>query len=659
MHLLNHLVGTANDHWLTKLMIQPYLSVKNSKCIIPQFKARILTVNSWDFWDTLVTRLVFRPADVFELMEIKTGISNFTFMRQKAEESARLHYLEPRLNLIYKYLPYDPELINYLMNMERSLEHELSSPISANIEKFSDQDIILSDMYLDKSDLLSIAKKNQINVKRDHLYISNELGVNKHSGELYKLLQRSIKIHSHIGDNRHSDFRMAIKNNIKPTFYKDKLTNIEKLWVKASERGKYIAGLLRASRLEGIQKKGISKTEEQIYSQILAPLLVAFVEWVFKESKSRQVKKLFFLARDGQIFYKIADEFLRHQKNDIEIVYLYASRQALHLPGFITIDEAETWILDNTSYLSLDVIADRTQVDIEKLCAISKKYLDVERDKNLSSQERVILKKLIRDYEFVQLLTKSSQSAFEITQKYLEQEGFFCNSTDNIAVIDLGWSGRMQKSLENIMEKSRSNKDRLFGFYFALDQNTKDIKSRRKFGYATDPVRSNFESKNDWILSNKEMFEFLLSANHPSTIGYKKNSIGQIMPNYGIGISEERKGAISFFHELIIVFTKKYCILKKIVAANFINFDFYSLEIAKSFILNPTYTQAKLFDGHVLSEHQIERDFKPIVKHLNIVSLLVKNNDFGLWAHGSVSLSRIKILFAIKKFVLHTLNKII
>ena len=613
-------------------------------------------MNSWDFWDTLVTRSVIKSTDIFELMEIKTGIKGFASMRQKAEYNSRLRCPETKLSLIYEHLPLDPELATDLMKLELALEYELSSPINDNIHQFSENDIIISDMYLDKRDLLLIAKKNGIHVKDDHFYVSSQLGLNKHSGEIYRHLLSKINIRKHTGDNYHSDFRMAKKNNINSNFYKDELTRIEKLWLKGPERGKYIAGALRAARLESKGKKDISKSEEHIYSQILAPLLVGFVEWVLKESQAKKIKKLFFLARDGQIFYKIAKEFLKHQKIDIEIVYLYASRQALHLPGFISIDDAESWILDNTSYLSLEVVADRTQIEIKKLWEISRKYLNVQCDENLSSQDRATLKDIIRDSEFIPLLNESSKNAFTITKKYLEQEGLMGGVANNFAIVDLGWSGRMQKSLENIIEKAGYSKDHIFGFYFALDQNTVDSESGRKIGYLLDPMKVNLGVKNSWILNNKSIFEFLITADHPSTIGYQVSSNNCITPKYRIKIEEKRKEDIGFFHESILCFAKKYLPLKNIFGEDFVGLASFALVMVKNFILNPSRNQAQHFLGFAVSEHQIERDFKPLVNRLNMANLLKRNRNSGLWIHGSVALSRMKTLYALRKFFLQILK---
>ena len=175
-------------------------------------------------------------------------------------------------------------------------------------------------------------------------------------------------------------------------------------------------------------------------------------------------------------------------------------------------------------------------------------------------------------------------------------------------------------------------------------------------GYLLDPMKANLGVKNSWILHNKSIFEFLITADHPSTIGYQVSSNNCITPKYRKKIEEKRKEDIGFFHESILSYVKKYLPLKNILGENFEDKDSFGLEIVKNFILNPTRNQAQHFLGFAVSEHQIERDFKPLVHRLNIANLLKRNRNSELWIHGSVALSRMKTLYALRKFFLRILK---
>ena len=65
------------------------------------------------------------------------------------------------------------------------------------------------------------------------------------------------------------------------------------------------------------------KAEEWVlYAQVVAPFMVAFVEWIFKSANQDNVKRLYFLARDGQILWKIASRLIKAGVTDIDCRYL-------------------------------------------------------------------------------------------------------------------------------------------------------------------------------------------------------------------------------------------------------------------------------------------------------------------------------------------------
>ena len=49
-------------------------------------------------------------------------------------------------------------------------------------------------------------------------------------------------------------------------------------------------------------------TFEDICRQYSAPILTYYVWWILQEAEKRQIKRLYFLARDGLILKEIAEE---------------------------------------------------------------------------------------------------------------------------------------------------------------------------------------------------------------------------------------------------------------------------------------------------------------------------------------------------------------
>ena len=87
---------------------------------------------------------------------------------------------------------------------------------------------------------------------------------------------------------------------------------------------------MRAFRLgcEPSEKLGISK----LAAQFIAPFVIGFVTWLLQRAQADGVRRPYFLSRDCQLVWKVAQQLAPHF-GGIECRYLYISRQALFLPS--------------------------------------------------------------------------------------------------------------------------------------------------------------------------------------------------------------------------------------------------------------------------------------------------------------------------------------
>ena len=67
---------------------------------------------------------------------------------------------------------------------------------------------------------------------------------------------------------------------------------------------------------------------------ILAPAFVEFVKWVLKSAGEQNIRRIYFLARDGYPMYRAAQILSRGREPEIECRYLRCSRYALRIPSF-------------------------------------------------------------------------------------------------------------------------------------------------------------------------------------------------------------------------------------------------------------------------------------------------------------------------------------
>lgn len=186
---------------------------------------------SFDIFDTLMFRTVLHYTDVFDIVELRynslhqdSPIANFKKQRIFAEKKARQESKgkEVTLDSIYHNMPYVPQECSQLKEMECNIEIENCVPNSLMIEflnlcKESGKCILITtDMYLPRNILEKILMK--IGVSYDSLFISNEEGVTKRSGELFAVVLKKMGISgselAHIGDDLNNDIAQPQKYGI-------------------------------------------------------------------------------------------------------------------------------------------------------------------------------------------------------------------------------------------------------------------------------------------------------------------------------------------------------------------------------------------------------------------------------------------------------------
>jgi len=192
-----------------------------------QIKSKIdqAEIISFDIFDTLLLRSVPHPQDVFTIIAQKYAIENFKKQRIKAEWKARekTSFCEVTLDEIYAYLP------GIKQAYEKSVEEELLFTNQEMMDLYQyaymrgKRIIAISDMYLDQDFLYTLLDKNGFNAI-EKLFVSSTYKATKVNGNLYAKVLEELQIDNpskllHIGDNYHSDVKMAKNMGIKAIHY--------------------------------------------------------------------------------------------------------------------------------------------------------------------------------------------------------------------------------------------------------------------------------------------------------------------------------------------------------------------------------------------------------------------------------------------------------
>lgn len=253
---------------------------------------------SFDVFDTCLTRLVARPADVFWVLGEKVlahlgntkptpdELTDFRLERMRAEQVARSKRPEGEVLLADIYAEFDWMEKQGLsrergMQAEIETEHELIRPIAAARERIrraresGARIVFISDMYLPSMVIGSWLVESGMAAPEDPVYVSGEMGVSKKSGDLFRRVAEKegldFRRWRHLGDHPVSDLAAPRKLGIQA-----------ERWCPAElspyEERAYCAlgDVVAASRLAGtmrcVRVGGGAFTDENSISNIQCPM---------------------------------------------------------------------------------------------------------------------------------------------------------------------------------------------------------------------------------------------------------------------------------------------------------------------------------------------------------------------------------------------------
>lgn len=268
---------------------------------------------------------------------------------------------------------------------------------------------------------------------------------------------------------------------------------------------------------------------------IVGPVMLEYTRWILRESQKKGIKKLYFLARDGYLLSKIARMIVKKQGLDIDCRYLYCSRASLRMPSYHVIDEDEMYdiLLRGGYYVTPKSLFQRGCFSDEEMQKLYDELGISSPDKCLNEQELDALCEKIKKNEFYKkAVLEKSQSLYDATIAYFKSEGLF--DDEYIAVADSGWLGSMQHSLSQLLF-SAGYRGKIVGFYFGLYKQSKND-SDGEFNSFYFAQKSGTKRK---LYFNNNLFECMLSAPHPMTIGYEYDEGGNARPLFAENHSEK------------------------------------------------------------------------------------------------------------------------
>lgn len=506
---------------------------------------------SFDAFDTLITRPLQYPSDVFLLSgyKLKRAFDSLVEpdewlrIRQLAESQARKAGMGREVTLVEVYreiaastdLPTD--FLVAAQEIEIALEKRLLRPIASMVETFNTfsnlgRTAVISDTYFSRADIEGMLSGCGVQVDPADLFISSESGYTKRTGSLFAIAKGGNRKHLHIGDNVFSDlFRVWLSRGRAAPFFKASPTRPErKLGASGIEPQLLRSALCGSARTARLRVTGATAHDlslAEVSSGFTAPLLLTFVVWLLKQAEVRKIDRLFFLARDGQILLSIARKIADAYDLRTNLTYLHVSRQALHLPALVDVAMDDLNIFSFKSGQSLVDVFKKFEVDIDHPAISRFQRLHGIRSALAAmtlSELGEVIDKIKTDDQVCRLINSTASAARGLLLEYLNQSGFF--AAGNVGVVDIGWRGNLQRSLAQVARRRDAGFDeRLFGFYFGLYDRPKNCGSLEDFLSA-----SIAESLKPFVRGS--MFEALCAADHGTTTGYGRTSDGSVAAKF-------------------------------------------------------------------------------------------------------------------------------
>jgi len=325
------------------------------------------TVRSFDIFDTLIARKTLSPQSVFATIEARTRVPGFAEARGQVAFAfgTASHSIDDIYQELARRCGYSTELANTLKAAEIAVEFEQVIPITENLLKVRDGDLLITDMYLPDSIIFGLLQK--AGLRRNVHLIRTALG--KATGEVWKGLNSAGIVATHLGDNPHSDVKMAHSTGHIPTLTGlSGLTEIESFLFRQGFTG--CALLARILRLTGAKDDSTAEQLRLLQAQINIPLLAIASLWLghLLSNQLSEINRIAFSSRDCTGWLKLFRAIqVGMGRKPIETDYFYTSRVARRYGGEAYADYARAFLRPGTLLVDLCGSGLSMQSFLEKL----------------------------------------------------------------------------------------------------------------------------------------------------------------------------------------------------------------------------------------------------------------------------------------------------
>ena len=524
---------------------------------------------SLDVFDTVLTRACGRPPDLFLWLGRRLAIQGtidctpevFARARARAEQAVwkREGGLDSHAGLTEFYtevvqrLHLNEAAVPDLVTAELALEAECLRAVPAAhrlLDRCQDLGMpvtFTSDTYFSSEFLKSALHRLGLQRPNSRCLISSEAAMSKASGRLFKNMlspERAPEEILHIGDHPHSDVAAPQTLGISSRWcVAARLNRYEELLCDAAPAtAGFASSLAGASRLARLEMEPRDQREAAICNVaagVAAPALVGYVLWILKRARALSLRRLVFLARDGQVLCEMARRLVKKLGLEIDVRYLYVSRRSTNLAATFEADEEEVgWVFRDVSQLTAAEFLERFDLqwsDVSETLGAA----EGESVPNLASQISEAFREGLSHGPIRDLVLERAAARRKVVLDYFGQEGLLEDVPQ--AIIDFGGVGSQIRAIHAMVAQATGRPPHIF--MIGLDKpeaaglSTPDVEPDWTFQtetYLYDHRRKRGIKRSRGFGTCVQMF---CAADHGTVTGYRHHE-GSVIPELDGQIDE-------------------------------------------------------------------------------------------------------------------------
>lgn len=650
-----------------------------------------LTVDllSVDVFETILGRSCGNPTDLFLWLgrrlqlagSIPCSAEVFARARSRAEQDVwqREGGMDSFVDLkvihrqVIDILGLERGLVEDLVAAELALEGEVSHSLGTarealeEIARSGTPLVFTSDTYLSGAEVHSLLDGAGFDPDA-RLFVSSDRGKAKASGRLFAEMLTATNTSApdvlHVGDNPHSDVDVPRAIGMRAAWLADgRLNRYERLMSGESfataGMSSAMAGASRQARLQVRGEDQHAAALRDVAAGVAAPVLVGYVLWTLERAQRLSLRRLYYLARDGQVLAAIAERLVARLDLPIEIRYLHVSRQSTNLAATFDLERQETdWVFRDVPFLTGPEFLDRfglSWADVEPHLDRSGAPFAPRDASTISGDVRRLLE---ADGPLHALVLDRARDRRRAVTGYLEQEGLL----DDVAtgIVDFGGVGSQVRAIHRLTRAAGAGPPRIM--MMGLDD-------PRQAGLELPAAEPPWLSDTDtWLYDHRRgggirrsrgfgtCVQMFCAADHGTVLGYEVAD-GRVVPVLSEeGTNEVTTWGLGKVREAIMVFVEALVVAPDLVDRH-ADLRHVSTSLVETLWTTPTRCEAAAWSAHPFEGAQATKSDPQRLGWPYTVPAIVRgawggdfpNLGWQHWYEGSVALSSKPVQFGLRR----------